>query len=605
MRINKSNYKYIFIDVLLVALAFFLAFNLRFEANIPPYYVEMLIKYILLGVAIKIIAYILLGLYNIYWPSASTNEAFFLAILVLGTSLILLVFFYFYRYWPLSSVIMAGIIEVMLLGTARFIARYFEHRYTGVASKKNILIVGAGSAGIMLAGEIKNHKNVGRLVGFIDDDPSKYKTLVKGAKVLGSTKDIKEIIESRKVDELILAIPSASNKTRSDIINKVKDFNLSVKVVPSLYEIIDSKVTLANVREVSIDDLLGRDKIELDNSSLGDMIGNKVVLVTGGGGSIGSELCRQIANYNPKKLVILDIYENSAYSIQLELLKKHKDLDLEVCIESIREKERMEFIFDHYRPDIVFHAAAHKHVPLMEDSYISAIKNNVFGTRNLLNMADKYGVKRFVNISTDKAVNPTNIMGATKRIIEIMLQTINIHSKTEFVAVRFGNVLGSNGSVIPIFKKQIEEGGPVTVTHKDIIRYFMTIPEACGLVLQAGAIAKGGEIFILDMGQPVKILDLAENIIKLSGFEPYKDIDIKFTGLRPGEKLFEELILDLNNSSKTEFDKIYIEKPAIHDEELLAKTLDKLEVLVHGCEKEDMINTIHELVPEFNHKENK
>ena len=491
------------------------------------------------------------------------------------------------------------------MSLVRFLEKYDHERYSSKAVKKNVLIIGAGQGGLNVLNEVNHHTEFGRVIGFIDDDLKKRDAVIKGSKVLGTTDDIVEVSNKYDIDTIIFAIPSADKKRRAEILDICKDANAEVKVVPGIYELISGEIVFNQIRDVSIDDLLGRDQIKLDTSSLRSMIENKTILVTGGGGSIGSELCRQIAKYSPNKLIILDIYENNAYDIQLELKRNYPDLDLEVCIESIRDRKRMKYVFDHYRPDIVFHAAAHKHVPLMEDSYISAVKNNVLGTKNLLDMADKYKVKKFVNISTDKAVNPTNIMGATKRIIEIMLQTINNHSETDFVAVRFGNVLGSNGSVIPLFKKQIKEGGPVTVTHKDIIRYFMTIPEACQLVLQAGAIAKGGQIFILDMGEPVKILDLAENLIRLSGYIPYEDIQIEFTGLRPGEKLYEELLLNLENSDKTEFEKIYIEKPVVHDEEKLNRSLEKFKVLVEGCEKQEMIDAIKELVPEFNHKENR
>lgn len=606
MKITKQNYKYIILDMLMIVGSMFLALVLRFEGrSIPDLYFKIFVTYIAFYVILKVVAYWLFNLYSIYWPTASVSEAMLLTASIAITSLAFLVYISFYRLLPISVIIIAGIIELILMGFVRFMSRYREEHTKGEKSNKKILIVGAGSAGLMLANEIKKHRQVGQLVGFVDDDGKKINTYIGGYKVIGDSSMIPMLIDSKNIDELIVAIPSASRRRKSEIIKSVKDKNVKIKTVPSLYEIINEKVTLSEVREVNIDDLLGRDPIKLDSSYLHKLINDKVVLVTGGGGSIGSELCRQIAKYGPKKLVILDIYENNAYDIQLELKANYPFLDLEVCIENIREKDRMDFVFNKYRPNLVFHAAAHKHVPLMEDSYISAIKNNIFGTRNLLNMADKYKVERFVNISTDKAVNPTNIMGTTKRVIEIMLQSIDKQSDTSFVAVRFGNVLGSNGSVIPLFKKQIAKGGPVTVTDKDIIRYFMTIPEACQLVLQAGAIARGGEIFILDMGEPVKILDLAENLISLSGFVPYKDIDIKFTGLRPGEKLYEELILNLENSDKTVFEKIYIEKPAVHDQAKLQEVLAKLEVLTHGASKKEVIDTLKELVPEFNHKENK
>ena len=406
------------------------------------------------------------------------------------------------------------------------------------------MIIGAGEAGVLVIKEYKNHPQLNsKPVALIDDDEYKQGRVIMGVPVVGKRDDILAQVEKLKIDEIILAMPSASKKDISSIVDICKKTKAKLKILPGVYELIDGKVTIKNIRDVQIEDLLGREEIKTDINAISSYIKDKVILVTGGGGSIGSELCRQIANIKPRKLVIIEIYENSAYDIQNELLRRNKDLNLKIYIASIVDRDIMFDLFNIERPDVVFHAAAHKHVPLMEDSPKESIKNNVFGTLNLVHAADKYGVKKFVMISTDKAVNPTNIMGASKRICEMIIQSVNPVSKTDFVAVRFGNVLGSNGSVIPLFKKQIEEGGPVTVTHKDVIRYFMTIPEAVSLVIQAGAIVKGGEIFVLDMGKPVKILDLAEDLIRLSGFEPYKDIQIEIIGLRPGEKLYEELFL--------------------------------------------------------------
>ena len=413
-------------------------------------------------------------------------------------------------------------------------------------------------------------------------------------------KTIISAISEFRIDEVILAMPSANREIQQDISDICSKLSMKIKIIPGMYELIDDqKLNIRDLRDVEIGDLLGRDEVKLDQEVLNDFLKNKTVLVTGGGGSIGSELCRQIAKFSPKKLIILDIYENNAYEIQMELVRHYKDLDLVVEIESIRDAERMDIIFGKYKPDVVFHAAAHKHVPLMENSSTSAIKNNVFGTLNVLRACDKHGVSRFVLISTDKAVNPTSVMGTTKRICEMLVQTFNEKSKTEFVAVRFGNVLGSNGSVIPLFINQIKEGGPVTVTHEDIIRYFMTIPEACQLVLQAGAIAKGGEIFILDMGEPVKILDLAKNLIRLSGFEPYKDIDIKITGLRPGEKLYEELLLNMENSVATDYEKIFIEKPIVHNVEALKDGLERLDKVKNTLDKKEITDILKDMVPTF------
>ena len=425
-------------------------------------------------------------------------------------------------------------------------------------------------------------------------------TEILGIPVVGGKEKIISAISNYRIDEVILAMPSANREIQKDISDICSKLSMKIKIIPGMYELIDDqKLNIRDLRDVEIGDLLGRDEVKLDQEVLNGFLKDKTVLVTGGGGSIGSELCRQIAKFNPKKLIILDIYENNAYEIQMELVRHYKDLDLVVEIESIRDAERMDIIFGKYKPDVVFHAAAHKHVPLMENSSTSAIKNNVFGTLNVIRACDKNNVSRFVLISTDKAVNPTSVMGTTKRICEMLVQTYNEKSKTEFVAVRFGNVLGSNGSVIPLFINQIKEGGPVTVTHEDIIRYFMTIPEACQLVLQAGAIAKGGEIFILDMGEPVKILDLAKNLIRLSGYEPYKDIDIKITGLRPGEKLYEELLLNMENSVATDYEKIFIEKPIVHNVEALKDGLERLEKVKNTLDKKEITDILKDMVPTF------
>ncbi len=443
----------------------------------------------------------------------------------------------------------------------------------------NVLIIGAGNAGEMVVQELNRNPRLRKSpVAIIDDDPDKKGRVIHNVKIVGTSNEIIEIAEKYKIDEIIFSIANIDKQKKKDILDICKNTNCKVKTIPGIYEIIDGKVNVKHIRDVRIEDLLGREPIEVDYKDISNYIEGKSVIVTGGGGSIGSELCRQIASFSPNKLIILDNYENNAYAIQQELVRKYGDnLDLVVVIASIREKRRLEEIFEKYRPEIVFHAAAHKHVPLMEFSPGEAIKNNIFGTLNTAKVASKYNAKRFVLISTDKAVNPTNIMGATKRAAEMIIQTMNEESETEFVAVRFGNVLGSNGSVIPLFKKQIEDGGPVTVTHPMIIRYFMTIPEAVGLVIQAGAMAKGGEIFVLDMGEPVKILDLANNLIKFSGLEPGVDIKIKFTGLRPGEKLYEELLMSEEGLLETEHKKIFIGKPININRDKILKILKELQ----------------------------
>ena len=475
----------------------------------------------------------------------------------------------------------------------------FKLSNTKSEERPNVLIIGAGSAGTMILREIQSSDKINyRAVGFIDNDPRKMHSSILGVRVLGTTDEIEKIAQKYDVNLIIIAIPSASAKVIKEISSKCVNTKCKVKTLPGIYQLVDGQVSVSKLRNVDVNDLLGRDPVHTNLDEIIGYIENKVVLVTGGGGSIGSELCRQIANHNPKQLIILDIYENNAYDIEQELKRKLPNLNLLTLIASVRDSKKMDDVFSKYRPNIVFHAAAHKHVPLMETSPNEAVKNNVIGTYKVVKAADKYGVEKFVQISTDKAVNPTNIMGATKRICEMIIQAYAKRSSTCFVAVRFGNVLGSNGSVIPLFKKQIAEGGPVTLTHPDIIRYFMTIPEAVSLVLQAGASASGGEIFVLDMGEQVKIYDLAVNLIKLSGYEPFKDIDIKITGLRPGEKLYEERLMAEEGLTKTANDKISIGKPLDIDEDKLFATLDKLYIEAYK-ESGEMKELVKALVPTY------
>ena len=477
-------------------------------------------------------------------------------------------------------------------------AKKFKSRFS--PNKKRVMIVGAGAAGNALINEIRTSTKLNyRAVCLIDDDVDKVGKNISGVKIVGTTHDIKKAVDTYKVEEIFITMPSVSKTRLKKIISRCEKSNLPVKILPGIYQLVDGHVSVSALRNVDIQDLLGRDQVQVDINEIIGYIECKTVLVTGGGGSIGSELCRQIASHNPAHLIILDIYENNAYDIEQELKRKYPNLHLTTLIASIRDKVKIDNVFDKYRPQIVFHAAAHKHVPLMETSPNEAVKNNVFGTFNVAKSADKYGAETFVQISTDKAVNPTNVMGATKRICEMIIQTIGRHSKnTNFVAVRFGNVLGSNGSVIPLFKKQIAEGGPVTVTHKDIIRYFMTIPEAVSLVLQAGAYAKGGQIFVLDMGEPVKIYDLAYNLIKLSGLEPNVDIEIKCTGLRPGEKLFEERLMNEEGMQTTPNGLINIAQPIKFDEDNFWTTLERLGDAAHN-ESSDMKKLVKELVPTY------
>ncbi|MFW5646760.1 MAG: polysaccharide biosynthesis protein, partial [Acetivibrio ethanolgignens] len=470
-------------------------------------------------------------------------------------------------------------------------------------SKKHIMIIGAGAAANTIIKEISESQYLdGKVVCAIDDDRVKLRSYIQGVKVVGDRRDIGWAVKRYNVTDIIIAIPSLPRKDLKTLVDICKETNCTIKTLPGIYQLINEEVSVSRLRNVEIEDLLGRDSIDLDTGRIMGYVKDKVVMVTGGGGSIGSELCRQLTKHQPKQLIILEIYENNAYDIQQELRTKYPKLNLVVLIASVRNSNRMEQIFEKYHPELVYHAAAHKHVPLMEDSPNEAIKNNVYGTLKLVRLCDKYGVKRFVQISTDKAVNPTNVMGASKRMCEMIVQAYNNRSATEFVAVRFGNVLGSNGSVIPLFKKQIAAGGPVTVTHPDIIRYFMTIPEAVSLVLQAGALAKGGEIFVLDMGEPVKIDDLARNLIRLSGYVPDRDIEIKYTGLRPGEKLYEELLMDEEGMQNTENKLIHIGRPIDFDEEGFLKRLDEMYQTITS-EQADVRAFVKEIVPTYQPKE--
>ncbi len=470
----------------------------------------------------------------------------------------------------------------------------------------NIMIIGAGSAASMIIKELARngqHNNC-KIRCAIDDDPAKKGTYISGVHIVGNRDLIIESAEKYHINTILFAIPSCNNMQKYEILNICQQTGCTLKIIPSIYQMMDSSENglSQKIRKVEIEDLLGREPISLDVNNIIEYVSGKTVLVTGGGGTIGSELCRQIADHSPKKLVIFDIYENNAYDIQNELKRTHPELDFIALIGSVRDSKRMDSVFKEYRPDIIYHAAAHKHVPLMEDSPNESIKNNVFGTLKTAQCADKYGAEKFVLISTDKAVNPTNIMGASKRICEMIIQSYNNRSKTDFVAVRFGNVLGSNGSVIPLFKKQIASGGPVTVTDPNIIRYFMTIPEAVTLVLQAGASAKGGEIFVLDMGKPVKILTLAENLIKLSGFTPYKDIQIKFIGLRPGEKLYEEMLMAEEGLKDTENSLIHIGKPIEFDEQEFFDILDKMRLFMYNDDA-DIRHYVKMIVPTYSYNE--
>lgn len=600
----KTIFLYI-VDILAINAAFYIALYLRFEGNIDPKYLKVYLNNMIYLTLIKVAVFSYFKLYKSLWKYASIEE--FLQVIVaavVSNTGVLSYLFIKQTPLPRSVYIIVTMIDIFLIGGIRISYRMLrlltESELRLSKHSKRVMIIGAGDAGAMIIRELKNHRQLNSIpVAVIDDDIKKEGTRINGVPILGQRYDIMSVAIKKKIDEIIIAIPSASQKEIREIVNECKRTKAKVRIVPGMYELIGGEITIQQVRDVQIEDLLGRDEVKLNTNEISDYIMGKKVLVTGGGGSIGSELCRQIVKYHPSELIVLDIYENNAYDLQNELKRKYEHINLKVIIASVRDKERIDQVIRDVRPHIIFHAAAHKHVPLMEDNPREAIKNNVFGTLHLVQAADQYEVQRFVMISTDKAVNPTNIMGATKRLCEMIIQSMDKQSKTEFVAVRFGNVLGSNGSVIPLFKTQIAQGGPVTVTHPEIIRYFMTIPEAAQLVLQAGGMAAGGEIFVLDMGEPVKILNLAEDLIKLSGLEPYEDIEIQFTGLRPGEKLFEELLLDEEGMKNTKHQKIFIGKPLSIDYKLLLNNLQILKDMIHTGSDQEIKNYVAKIVPTY------
>lgn len=579
-----------FLDMVLICISILLAYMLRFFdgrlSDIDPVFKNVIVHVVIVALIVKIIGFSLLKLYSSLWEYAGLHEVGYIVMAsVLCNSFMQAYIFVFQLRVPRSIFIITILTDIFLIGGARFSYRMFRRVIMGemirFSNAKRILVVGGGDTGATVIKELKRHPEMKSLpVAIIDNDYLKMGRNINGVPIVGNDDYIQQAIDKYEIDEVIVAIPSAGNKKINYIFEQCTLKDCKVKILPSVTQIIDESVVIQKIRDVSIEDLLQREPVVLDLEAITSYIEGQTILVTGGGGSIGSELCRQIASFGPKQLIILDNYENNAYQIQNELLGSYPSLNLLTVIANVREKPRLEYIFRSYRPDIIFHAAAHKHVPLMEANPTEAIKNNVFGTMNVAECADKFGAKRFVMISTDKAVNPTNIMGATKRVAEMIIQAYSRQSKTEYVAVRFGNVLGSNGSVIPLFKKQIEQGGPVTVTDPEIIRYFMTIPEAVQLVLQAGAMAEGGEIFVLDMGEPVKIYDLARNLIKLSGFEPDVDIKIEFTGLRPGEKLYEELLLAEEGIQATKNNKIYVAQPLHTDLAILKREIEYLREII-------------------------
>ncbi len=597
-----TRHRMLLLDLMLLNLCLALSYFLRFEGawldNVRPHYFPIL-------TVLGLFVFYFSSLYNRLWRYASIGE---LLAIIKNSAAINFLFlgyiFFFQQDLPRSIPLLNGILMVFTLGGVRFsfrlLSNYLEklgHRHPDT----DVLIIGAGDAGEMIVRELQRHPELGKHVaGLIDDDQDKQNLHLHGVEVLGTRRDIPAVIQEKNIDEVIIAIPSAPGNEIKEIYNMVQKQDVQVKTVPGMYEILNDDISISQLREVQVEDLLRRDPVDLDIDGICSYLAGRTVMVTGGGGSIGSELCRQIADYEPDNLIILDIYENSTYMLQRELQDEHPDLEIIPVIASVRDRECMKQTFSYFQPDVVFHAAAHKHVPLMEANPGEAVKNNIMGTEVTARLADEFGAERFVLISTDKAVNPTNVMGATKRASEMVVQWLDERSRTDFMAVRFGNVLGSCGSVVPIFKKQIAQGGPVTVTHREVRRYFMTIPEAVQLVIQAGAQGEGGELFVLDMGEPVKIIDLARDLISLSGYRPNEDIDIEITGLRPGEKLYEELLTEHEDSEATEHERIYIsniENNLPKDLPLKLKTLE--EVANNGENQRSLIAELKDLVKTF------
>lgn len=598
-------------DIVSIIFASYMAVLIRYDFrvdSIPEHFIDPITRFLPVNIALTLCIFYFFRLYHSLWAFAGETELQNLVMSCVISTMINGTGLQFFKIAeqavPKSYYFLYLFMLITMIFASRFSYRFMRSQKHKQQNKKNgtsVMVIGAGEAANVIIKEIVN-SNFSTMVikCIIDDDKGKWGRYIQGIKVAGGRDKIIEAADIYDIDEIIVAMPSISRAELRKILEICKETNCKLRSLPGMYQLVNGEVNVSKLRDVEVEDLLGRDPISVDMDSILGYVQNKTVLVTGGGGSIGSELCRQIAGHRPKQLIILDIYENNVYDIQQELKVRYPEVKLTVLIASVRNTNRMNWIFENYRPDIVYHAAAHKHVPLMEDSPNEAVKNNVFGTWKTAQAAAFYGVKRFVMISTDKAVNPTNIMGASKRICEMIIQTFNNHYDTEFVAVRFGNVLGSNGSVIPLFRKQIMAGGPVTVTHPDIIRYFMTIPEAVSLVLQAGAYAKGGEIFVLDMGEPVKILDLAENLIRLSGYRVGEDIKIEFTGLRPGEKLYEELLMEEEGLKETANKLIHIGKPIEIDEMQFFVQLKRLKEESRN-ESGDIRPLIREIVPTYNY----
>jgi FlaA1/EpsC-like NDP-sugar epimerase len=599
---NRYNVSYVVLDIFTIIVSYLLALKIVYYTTFSIETIKIFLNQLIIILPVFLLSYGIAGLYRHSWKHIGLEEI----AKGLVANLFAFVIVVFTTKWAeLEYVFMMELIAIFFITFVVLLMRlfirlkiYIEALFERKNNAQTALIIGAGEAGVMLLEELnRNIKFNFNVLGFIDDDFAKLDTLIKGKSVLGTTKDMVGIIQNLSIDFVFIAIPTENRKRIKEIISIIEPTGAQVKLLPPFYEIVNMSKDQVFIRDVEINDLLGRDEVLIDMNLVSSFISDKVICVTGGGGSIGSELIRQIVKFNPQKVVIIDIYENNVYDLEIELrrliiTKQISNIELEVLIASVRDKDRMNEIFEKHKPNVVFHAAAHKHVPLMETSPLEALKNNVLGTYNVASLADQHSVERFVLISTDKAVNSTNVMGATKRAAEKVIFTINQTSKTVFTAVRFGNVLGSNGSVIPLFKKQIAQGGPVTVTHKKITRFFMTIPEACQLVIQAAGIANAGDLFILDMGEPVRIIDLAEKMIRLSGFEPYTEIPIVFTGLRPGEKMYEELLLDKESSQKTDNNLIFIETNNFVKRETEEPIFDLVDQLNNHSIKENQVKDV-------------
>ena len=618
MLFRKRTVILMLIDAMLINLAAFGSFYLRFVGDIKLEDYQIYYHTAIAATIIYIAVFYVFGLYNRLWQYASTGELLSVVYAVTVGTGATAAAVYFYGVaqnatipfrMPNSAAVLLWFSMIFLIGGSRFIWRVlqentFDRRVPG--SQKQVLIVGAGDAGVLAARELKNRNyRDGRPVGFIDDDRSKVRLRLLGIPVLGTRKDIARVVKGHNINEVIIAMPSASGESVREIVQICETSGVDLKIMPGVYDIISGDMSVKPIRQVQVEDLLGRDPVSVDLEEVAGYVTGETVFITGAGGSIGSEICRQIAKFNPGKLVLLGHGENSIFDIEQELRAEHPGIDYITEILDIKDREKVFLIFERYKPGVVFHAAAHKHVPLMEKNPEEALKNNVVGTQNLAEAADKVRVKTFVSISTDKAVNPTSVMGATKRTVEMLIQSMDLRSQTKFVAVRFGNVLGSRGSVIPTFKRQIASGGPVTVTHPDMVRFFMTIPEASQLVIQAGAMAQGGEIFILDMGKPVKIVDLAKDLIRLSGFEPDVDIKIQFTGIRPGEKLYEELLTTEEGTTSTKHSRIHVAKPNVIDVKLLEELTHIVRERGSYLTRDEVIELLQTIIPNFRKKTTK